>query len=325
MNSPCPCRQIQQPRTGRACFLSAREYGVETMCNAAPRNRTMQRILHIAVLAIVLAAAAALAAPLAHGAENAAPPSHHPDQTQAKNAQAEPLAAEAAHTDNMPENSSSAKPEQPAPQPEAAAPTHAETRQAAENTPGALPPLRQMITSPFGPRSVPGWLSRRGMTGREHAGLDIRARIGWPVTAFKGGEILHAGESGPLGIAVDIRQDDGMTARYGHLGKTLVVRGQHVKTGDAVGLTGCTGRTTGAHLHFGLRDASGKPVDPEPYLERAEQVLRPTPDQIPAVLEAQSCGPVLRGPDGRPRRLGAELKQLDNYTPPPIPAWNERR
>lgn len=194
----------------------------------------------------------------------------------------------------------------------------------AASAPHLLPPLRQLVTSPFGNRRMPGWLSRRGAVMRDHAGIDIRARMGWPVTAFKPGKVIRAGDNGPLGISVDIRQDDGMTARYGHLSKTLANAGQRVDAGEPVGLVGCTGRTTGVHLHFGLLDATGKAVDPMPFLQTADQVLRPDPADIPPVLEAQSCGPVLRGPDGRPSRMGDVLKNLDNYTPPPIPSWNER-
>ena len=189
----------------------------------------------------------------------------------------------------------------------------------------ALPPLRELITSPFGNRRMPGWLSRRGMVMRDHGGIDIRAHMGWPVAAFKPGTVIRAGENGPLGISVDIRQEDGMTARYGHMSKTLVKTGQRVTAGEPVGLVGCTGRTTGAHLHFGLLDASGKAVDPLPYLHSADEVLRPYPADIPPVIEAQSCGPVLRGPNGRPTRMGTTLKDLDNYTPPPIPTWDQRR
>ena len=116
-----------------------------------------------------------------------------------------------------------------------------------------------------------------------------------------------------------------MTARYGHMSKTLVKTGQRVTAGEPVGLVGCTGRTTGAHLHFGLLDASGKAVDPLPYLHSADEVLRPAPADIPPVIEAQSCGPVMRGPNGRPTRMGTTLKDLDNYTPPPIPTWDQRR
>ena len=198
------------------------------------------------------------------------------------------------------------------------------TEPAAASAKRTLPPLRELITSPFGNRRMPGWLSRRGLTMRDHAGIDIRARMGWPITAFKPGTVIRAGENGALGISVDIRQDDGMTARYGHMSKTVAKSGQRVEAGEPVGLVGCTGRTTGAHLHFGLLDASGKSVDPMPFLHSADEVLRPAPEDIPPVLEAQSCGPVQRGPNGRPVHLGEMLKKMDSYTPPPIPKWNER-
>ena len=194
----------------------------------------------------------------------------------------------------------------------------------AASAPHSLPPLRQLVTSPFGNRRMPGCLSRRGAVMRDHAGIDIRARMGWPITAFKPGTVIRAGENGALGISVDIKQDDGMTARYGHMSKTLAKSGQRVEAGEPVGLVGCTGRTTGAHLHFGLHDAAGKAVDPLPYLHSADEVLRPDPASIPEVLEAQSCGPVQRGPNGRPVRLGEMLKKMDSYSPPPLPAWNER-
>lgn len=190
---------------------------------------------------------------------------------------------------------------------------------------GGLPPLAELITSPFGPRRMPGWLSRRGMVVRNHSGLDIRARLGWPVIAFKGGVVTHAGPHGLSGIVAEIKQDDGMTARYAHLEKTLVKKGQRVETGAALGLVGCTGRTTGAHLHFGLRNRRGEAIDPLPHLRSAAQVLRPAPGQIPAALTPQSCGPVLRGRDGRPRRLGRALQELETFEPPAIPRWEERQ
>ncbi|WP_291440204.1 M23 family metallopeptidase [Desulfovibrio sp.] len=204
--------------------------------------------------------------------------------------------------------------------------TAAETDSIAEALPAALqvrhlPPLEEMVTSPFGPRRMPTWLSRRGMVVREHSGVDLRARLGWPVVAYKGGEVIRSGEDGLSGIVVDIRQDDGMTARYAHLEKTLARKGQKVQRGEKIGIVGCTGRTTGAHLHFGLRDAAGNLVDPLPFLSRAEDVLRPAPDAIPDELTPQSCGPVMRGRNGRP---GRSLKELENYNPPPIPGWGEK-
>ncbi|MDY0258787.1 MAG: M23 family metallopeptidase [Desulfovibrio sp.] len=194
--------------------------------------------------------------------------------------------------------------------------------------PRELPPLKEMITSGFGPRRMPTWLSRRGMVVRDHTGIDLRAHQNWPVVAFRSGTVILAGNEGMWGIVVDIRQDDGMTARYAHMGKALVRKGQEVTQGTPVGLVGCTGRTTGAHLHFGLRDASGKLVDPLPFLSRGEDLLRPAPEDIPEQLTPQTCGPVTRGPDGRPARAGRslkDLKALEDFTPPPIPLWKERR
>ena len=207
--------------------------------------------------------------------------------------------------------------------------TDAKTEPAAASLPAEphlrqLPPLAEMLTSPFGPRRMPTWLSRRGMVVREHSGIDLRARLGWPVVANKGGKVIHNGEDGLSGIVVEIRQDDGMTARYAHLEKTLTRKGQDVQKGEKIGLVGCTGRTTGAHLHFSLRNAAGNLVDPLPFLTRAEDVLRPDPDTIPEELTPQACGPVIRGRDGRPARLGRSLKELENYSPPPIPGWGEK-
>ena len=104
------------------------------------------------------------------------------------------------------------------------------------------------------------------------------------------------------------------------LKKRRRARGQKVQRGEKIGIVGCTGRTTGAHLHFGLRDAGGNLVDPLPFLSRAEDVLRPDPDAIPEELAPQSCGSRDAGTQWPPRvRPGRSLKARDNYSPPPIP------
>ncbi|MBO4301340.1 MAG: M23 family metallopeptidase [Desulfovibrio sp.] len=258
-------------------------------------------------------------------------------------AQSEPLSGEdVAQQDNCPskylpdtELSDSPSPQQPdSPSSSDPPPSHPESipedlsteRIPQTDAQQKLPPLRSLITSPFGPRAMPGWLGRGGKPLRMHYGIDIRARIGWPVVSFKDGTVKQAGPNGSLGLAVVIHQKDGMTAYYGHLGKVMVNVGQSVTAGTIVGHVGCTGRTTGVHLHFSLHKGDGTAVNPLPFLERAEQLLRPTSEQIPAVLEAQAChGPVVRGRNGLPVRMNrAFLRQLDSYTPPPIPAWNSR-
>lgn len=205
--------------------------------------------------------------------------------------------------------------------------TEAATVSATEGTANlrALPPLDEMITSHFGNRRMPGWLSRRGMVMRDHNGLDIRARQGWPVLAYAGGTVTRAGAEGASGIVVELKHDDGLITRYAHLEKTLCRKGERVELGAAVGLVGCTGRTTGAHLHFGVRDAQNKAMDPRPFLREASQLLGPSADMIPEELTPQQCGrAVTRGPDGKPVRLGRVLKDLESYAPPAIPGWNGR-
>lgn len=157
-----------------------------------------------------------------------------------------------------------------------------------------LPPLKEMLSSPFGMRRIPGWLSRRGRVRRPHNGIDIRALSGWPVTAFRGGIVTAAGMQGSSGIVVEIHQQDGMVARYAHLGKALVQPGRTVNRGDPVGVVGCTGRTTGTHLHFGLQNERGVFVDPLTFLHSAEEVLSPAPDQVPETITPQQCRPRAR-------------------------------
>ena len=125
------------------------------------------------------------------------------------------------------------------------------------------------ISSEYGKRRDP---KRRGRY-RIHHGVDIRAPKGSPVLAFKGGTVIRAGVFGGYGRTVEVRQYDGMVARYAHLSKTLVTEGDDVSAGTRLGEVGRTGRTTGAHLHFELlRD--GVSHDPMQFLIRAEQVVR---------------------------------------------------
>ena len=100
-----------------------------------------------------------------------------------------------------------------------------------------------------------------------HTGVDIPAPKGTPVLAAGAGTVIWAGygvyrggvdPSDPYGLAVTIRHDFGYQNQmlftiYGHLDRIDVVEGQHVETGDALGLVGETGTVTGPHLHFEVR------------------------------------------------------------------------
>ena len=83
--------------------------------------------------------------------------------------------------------------------------------------------------------------------------------------ASKDGEVLYAGARGGYGNAVIIEHDGGVTTVYAHLSKIAVTAGDHVATGEAIGLIGSTGLSTGPHLHFEVR-VGGVAKDPELFL-----------------------------------------------------------
>jgi murein DD-endopeptidase MepM/ murein hydrolase activator NlpD len=49
---------------------------------------------------------------------------------------------------------------------------------------------------------------------------------------------------------IEVNHGNGFKTRYAHLSKMLVKRGQRIKRGDAIGLVGNTGLSTGSHLHY---------------------------------------------------------------------------
>jgi murein DD-endopeptidase MepM/ murein hydrolase activator NlpD len=61
------------------------------------------------------------------------------------------------------------------------------------------------------------------------------------------------GYRGNYGKTIIIAHQQGYTTLYGHLDKILVKRGQVVRQGEKIGTMGNSGRSTGPHLHFELR------------------------------------------------------------------------
>ena len=58
---------------------------------------------------------------------------------------------------------------------------------------------------------------------------------------------------------------NGIETRFHHLGSVAVTPGQKISSGDVIGTVGTTGKTTGPHVHFEIRD-NGEPLDPAHYL-----------------------------------------------------------
>ena len=114
------------------------------------------------------------------------------------------------------------------------------------------------VTSRFGMRVDPF-----GQGARRHLGLDLAASEGQAVSSASDGVVRFAGKRGGYGLHVEIHHDDGYITRYAHLSKVLVVVGNRVSRGGAIGLAGKTGRAPGPHLHFELW-RRGVAVDPVP-------------------------------------------------------------
>ena len=117
-------------------------------------------------------------------------------------------------------------------------------------------PVAGVVSSGYGARHDP-------IHGRKrfHSGVDIAAPAGSEVKAPAGGKVTFSGLAKGYGNLVQIDHGDGMVTRYAHNAANLVAAGDEVKAGQIIATVGSTGRVTGAHLHFEVRQG-GKPVDP---------------------------------------------------------------
>ena len=123
------------------------------------------------------------------------------------------------------------------------------------------PPLsRLQVTSPFGPR----W-------GRHHNGVDLAANAE-NVKSLSDGIVSYVHEDEyPCGGTIKIEHSDGYTTGFCHIQKIYVDKGQMVKKGDVIGISGGglndpgKGRSDGRHLHLTIKK-NGEPVDPMEYI-----------------------------------------------------------
>ncbi|MCL2218533.1 MAG: M23 family metallopeptidase [Chitinispirillia bacterium] len=113
-------------------------------------------------------------------------------------------------------------------------------------------PIKNYVTSRFG--------LRRYMW---HYGIDVKLATGDTLRSALDGivRVIQFDRRGYGNVAV-VRHHNGLETVYGHMSRVLVQPNQHIKAGEAVGLGGNTGRSTGAHLHFEIRYC-GEPFNPE--------------------------------------------------------------
>jgi murein DD-endopeptidase MepM/ murein hydrolase activator NlpD len=120
----------------------------------------------------------------------------------------------------------------------------------------AFPVARGQISSSYGTRADP-------FTGyqRFHNGVDIAAAVGTDVVAAQDGSVTETGNDESLGNYVVLSHANGYRTVYGHLSVVSVKSGEKVSKGLPIGKVGLTGKTTGPHLHFEIRE-NGDSKDP---------------------------------------------------------------
>lgn len=122
-------------------------------------------------------------------------------------------------------------------------------------------PCNGEITSTFGYRNAP-----TAGASSNHKGIDIAVAANTEIVAADGGKVSSAGYNSGYGYYVKVYHGNGRYTMYAHLNGYYKDKGMAVAKGEAIGLSGSTGVSTGPHLHFEVIE-NGVNVDPLPYLQ----------------------------------------------------------
>ena len=118
------------------------------------------------------------------------------------------------------------------------------------------------LTSPFGMRFHPVLKNYR-----MHNGADFSGREGIPLYSMSSGVVKHTISDNACGLGAVIQHAEGITSHYCHLSRVSVRAGEKLKPGQTIGAVGNTGRSTGPHLHLGIK-LNGKWIDPVPFMKK---------------------------------------------------------
>ncbi|WP_267380951.1 M23 family metallopeptidase [Sphingomonas sp. GC_Shp_6] len=161
-------------------------------------------------------------------------------------------------TGGEPALASNQAPARPAPTPSRVLPATAVVVAPARLSGGFLWPVDGRVVKRFGP----------GASGERNDGIKIAVPVSTPIRAAADGVVAYVGDGiAALGGLVIIKHGDGWTTVYGHASKLLVRRGQSVRRGETIALSGDTGFADRPELHFELRKGR-TPVDPLGQLPR---------------------------------------------------------
>jgi murein DD-endopeptidase MepM/ murein hydrolase activator NlpD len=111
-----------------------------------------------------------------------------------------------------------------------------------------IKPIDNKISTPFG---VKRFMNKKPKNS--HSGIDLKAKMNDPVKSINKGVIVFTGNHFFSGNSVYIDHGLGIVSMYFHLSEIKVKKGDEVNIGDVIGLVGSTGRSTGPHLHWGVR------------------------------------------------------------------------
>lgn len=110
---------------------------------------------------------------------------------------------------------------------------------------------------------------------QSHTGDDFPVNEGTPVHTTMGGKVVWAGSNGPWGNLVVI-ENNGYQIWLAHLSRVQVSTGEILRYGDVVGLSGNTGNSTGAHLHYGIKHKTGEKsyvwLNPQSFFTEEEYI-----------------------------------------------------
>ncbi len=143
-------------------------------------------------------------------------------------------------------------------------------------TPRRALPATVAISAPIAPPGrflwpVEGQVVARfgaGQSGERNDGINIAVPLGTPIRSTADGTVAYVGDAiTSMGGLVIVKHGEGWTSVYGHASKLLVQRGQAVKKGQTLALSGATGYADRPEVHFELRRGRG-PVDPLTQLPR---------------------------------------------------------
>jgi murein DD-endopeptidase MepM/ murein hydrolase activator NlpD len=108
--------------------------------------------------------------------------------------------------------------------------------------------------------------------GHRHGGIDYAAPMGTNINVAGSGRVVAVGPAGDYGNRVIVDHGNGLSTLYAHLSSIGVRVGDQLRQGQVLGKVGMTGRSTGPHLHFEVRD-HGVAVNPLEWLADKLKVL----------------------------------------------------